>query len=90
MESHIQLVYQISELFKITKEPRQRCCISPTLIKIYAAETIEHCNRKCKEMEILINDNFCLYSLWFSHDQVICTNAKYHREYIKKLCKRIL
>lgn len=75
----------MSEAFPATKGPRQRCCVSPTLFKLYAFKALYQWKRKYRGMEINLDDDTCFYTLQFSDDQVVCAGNRDDLEYIYKV-----
>ncbi|XP_060525271.1 uncharacterized protein LOC132701406 [Cylas formicarius] len=75
----------IAEEFMVNKGLRQRCCVSPTLFKIYVVMALKKLKRKVQGMGKEI-DGGCLFTLQFADVQVIVANDKDDMQYmIRKL-----
>ena len=70
----------LSEGFEVTKGLRQRCCISPTLFKIYVEKALNIRKRKCCGMGYNV-DNTMIHTLQFADDQVVMARSKEDLEY---------
>jgi hypothetical protein len=67
--------------FNITEGLHQRCCIFPTVFKIYIRKALEEWKRKCSGMGIPL-ENTTLYTLKFADDQVVLAGDKEDLEYM--------
>jgi len=61
--SKIKIGKQLSPGFYVTKGLRQGCSLSPTLIKIYIQNALEHWQKKCARMGLEIQDT-TIYEGW--------------------------
>lgn len=61
---------KLTKSFALTKELKQRCCISPTLFKIYLEQILRKWRRKCSGMGIPLNKG-TLFTLNFTDDQIL-------------------
>jgi len=65
----------LSEGFEVTKRLRQRCCISPTLFKVYVEKDLNIWKRKCSGMGYNV-DNATIYTVQFAGGQVVMAQSK--------------
>lgn len=63
------------EEFQTTKGFRQRCCLFPTLFKIYFERTLKAYQRKCRNMLLQVEDDI-LSTLYFAENQVVIAEDK--------------
>lgn len=73
--------------FTVNKDLRIGICISATLLKIYVTKAFEQWKKKCKEMGIQIDKDYCLNTLPLADGQVIYVNDYKNPEYIARKIK---
>ena len=74
-----------SQPIGVTKGLRQRCCVAPTLFKIYVNEALKGWKNKCATMGIPVG-NDTLFSLNFADDQVLFAGDEEDASYmVRKL-----
>jgi hypothetical protein len=74
-----------SEGFRVTKGLHQRCCISPTLFKIYVEKALNIWKRECSGIGYNV-DNTTIYTLQFADYQVVMAQNKEDLEY---MCQKL-
>jgi hypothetical protein len=78
----IKIRSNLSDEFCNTKGLLQGCPMSPTLFKIYIDPALKEWSRKCERMGLQIGDNYYVYNLLFSDDQVVITRGVEDVNYI--------
>ena len=81
--SKIKIGKQLSPGFYVTKGLRQGCSLSPTLIKIYIQNALEHWQKKCARMGLEIQDT-TIYSMLFADDQLLTAQDFEDLEYMTR------